>query len=1125
MMSPVQLVAYIRVALMNSGFVFYDPSGKRWQRFRRAAQVAGVVLGVSLVLLILSLLTAPNLPALALESVAHLGNAAEVPTIIAGEHAVRNLPFVFRRAGELKYVKSTSPVVHQKTAAKVRDDQPLVFGYYVNWDSASIVSLRLNLNRLTHLLPEWFTLQNGKGDISDDSDPTVIKIAEDAHLPILALITNYRDGWQIADLHRAMTNADARANLIDNIYNNLVEHKFAGVNIDFEELPSRDRGAMVRFMEELHAKLQPAGLIVSQSVPADDDSYDLKRLGQIDDYIVPMVYDEHYQSSAPGPVASEDWFESQLDRLAKVLPAQKTVIGTGEYGYDWVIGGRGSTEVKFSDVIAAAQQNQAEIGWDKNTQNPVLRYTHGGQRHEVWFLDAVTALNEAQAVSDSNFRGLALWRLGAEDPGLWTILAKHQWPDEKFEPWRLFPLTAEKAVSHYGNGDILQVTSTPHDGKRNVWRNQDDDYEEQYLAYPSYYVVEATGPGQDPANKMVAITFDDGPDPHYTPQMLDILKQKHVTATFFVVGVNAEQFPGLVSREYREGHLIGNHTYTHPNIAALSADAAARQLNMTQRLIELATGHSTTLFRPPYNADSEPQTPDELVPIARAQGQHYVTVGERIDPRDWQKDSTPEGILAEVLNEKDNGHILLLHDAGGNRAATIQALPQVIDTLRAQGYQFVSLSDLMGKTRDQLMPRPSPQELRWAQIEGGALDAKGRFKLVIGVVFLIAIVLTMVRSLAFGALAVVQKFVARKRKFDASFQPAVSVVIAAYNEEKVIARTVRSVLDNGYSDIEVIVVDDGSKDGTIDVLKQNFEQDSRVHILTQPNGGKSSALNRAIAQARNNILVAVDADTIFRRGAIGYLVRHFSDPRIGAVSGNARVGNPHKWITRFQSIEYICGFNLDRRALDVLNAITVVPGAVGAWRKDLIVGLGGFGHETLAEDTDLTLAIRKLGYKIRYEEKAVAYTEAPETTKALAKQRFRWAFGTLQAAWKHRAVTLDARYGFLGLVAMPSIWVFQVLLAAISPFAEIMMIAGLFAGNWRLVVAYYFGFYVLELATAALAFGLEGERPGDLKLFFFQRVYFRLLMQWVLGRSLLFAIRGRLVGWGKLERTASVQVA
>jgi cellulose synthase/poly-beta-1,6-N-acetylglucosamine synthase-like glycosyltransferase len=335
---------------------------------------------------------------------------------------------------------------------------------------------------------------------------------------------------------------------------------------------------------------------------------------------------------------------------------------------------------------------------------------------------------------------------------------------------------------------------------------------------------------------------------------------------------------------------------------------------------------------------------------------------------------------------------------------------------------------------------------------------------------------------------------------------------------------VRSILDNGYDDLELIVVDDGSKDRTLALLRELFGDDERVVILSQANAGKSAALNRAIARARNNILIALDADTIFRRGTIARLVRHFSDERVGAVSGNARVGNRHTLITRFQAIEYIMGFNLDRRALDLLNAITVVPGAAGAWRKDLIVTLGGFGHDTLAEDTDLTLSIRRLGHEIRYDEEAVAWTEAPEKTSALAKQRFRWAFGTLQAAWKHRDATFNPGYGFLGMLALPSIWIFQVLLAALSPFAEVAMIIALFAGNWRIVLLYYLALFLLELFTALLAYALEGVAAWDVALLFIQRIYYRQLMYYVLGKSLLYAMRGRLVGWGKLERTATVKV-
>ena len=1115
----------ISVPDTHRSFVFHDPSGKRWLRFRRALQTGGIFLSILIVLFLLSMAVNPQIPALGLPPVDHIPNLNEVPAIIRGDRPIRNVPFRLRKAARsIKYVRSPSPVMHPKTAARVRSNSPVVFGFYVNWDEGSMVSLRLHASSLTHLVPEWLVLRNAQGDLDDQSDPTVIAIAAQAKLPILPLMTNYREGWQPGDVRKILHNAAARTDLIDNIYSNLTEHNFAGVNIDFESLGPPDRQPLVAFMRQLSARLKTKGLLLTQSVPINDPAYDLRQLAAVNDFIVPMIYDEHYQSGEPGPIASQPWFQKQLDRLADLVPPEKTVIGVGGYGYDWPIGGTGSVEVSFGKVMSEAAANRASVAWDTTAGNPVLRYTAGGQAHEAWFLDAVTALNQAQSVSDGGFRGFAVWRLGAEDPDLWKVLQPEAWPAADYDPTQLSVLTAQKSVNQYGGGDVLRIVDTPRDGSRKVARSADGVYSEQYTALPSYYVIEASGPMQ---GKVMCLTFDDGPDPRYTPAILDILKSRGVRATFFIIGANADQNIGLVKREYAEGHDIGNHTYTHPNIASVSEERAALELSTTQRIIENALGVATVLFRPPYNADSQPQTPEEILPVLRAQKAGYVTVGERIDPRDWAIDVTADEIVSEIKSElageEDPGHVILLHDAGGDRSATVAALPRILDSLQVEGYRFVPLSELLGKTRAQFMPAPSVMEMRWARIEGEAFDFQGAFKKAIGILFLWAIYLTLGRSLFFGLLAVIQKAKARRAHFDPAFRPPVSVIIAAYNEEKVIVRTVESILRNGYDDLEIVVVDDGSKDATLDVLWQNFGGEPRVRILTQPNSGKSSALNNAIAHAQHDILIALDADTIFRVGTVGKLVRHFADAKVGAVSGNARVGNRNKWITRFQSIEYIYGFNLDRRALDLLNAITVVPGAAGAWRKDLIVKLGGFGDDTLAEDTDLTLKIRRAGYKIRYEEEGVALTEAPEDTRGLAKQRFRWAFGTLQAAWKHRDALFVPRYGALAFVALPSIWTFQVLLAALSPFAELAMIVALFAGNWHIVLAFYLGFFVLELLTGLLAYGLEGEKPWDLALLFFQRIYYRELMYYVVAKSLIYAVRGRVVGWGKLERRATVQ--
>ena len=822
----------------SPSFIFHDPTGRRWVRFQRATQSFAVIAGIGLALFGISMVVLPSLPSLGLPSVSPINDAREVAAIIKGQKAARNIPFQMQRdmkrdAKKINYVRSASPVIHPKTAARASNGKPVVFGYYVNWDPASQASLRASITHLTHLIPEWFYLKNAQGDLEDQTDPTIVAIAKQSNLPILAEVNNNRDGWQPEELHQVLTHANRRADLIDNILSNLQEHKFAGVNIDFESLEAKDREPLVLFMKELHAKLAPAGLIISQSVPPDDPAYDLKRLVQYEDYIMVMVYDEHEQTSVPGPVASQSWYDDQLDRLAKLLPPEKTVIGVGDYGYDWVIGDEGSTEVKFSDVMAAAIASKATIQWDPDTANPYLRFKDktktSGAEHEIWFLDAVTALNQLQDVADQGFRGIGIWRLGAEDPDFWKVVNPAAWPADKFDVTQLGTLTAQQVVNHYGEGDIIQISEMPRDGRRVVTapKEPDGDYTEKYEAYPTYWVVDRMGAT---TGKVVCLSFDDGPDPRYTPKILDILKAKHVPASFFLVGVNAEANPGLVKREYAEGMELGNHTYSHPNIATTSELRTKYELTFTQRIIENAIGHSTILFRPPYNADSEPTTAAEIVPIERAQSYGFLTIGESIDPRDWEPGTTAARILEEVKDEEGNGQIILLHDAGGDRNATIAALPGIIDFYRAQGYRFGRVGDLLGKSRSQVMPIPTAEEMRWAQIEGGAFDLKSNFKELLGLLFVGAIFLTLLRSLVFGILAVLQKRRAAHMYFGDVIPQPVSVIIAAYNEDKVIVRTVQSILDNGYpADLEVIVIDDGSKDATLSVLRENFALDAARH--------------------------------------------------------------------------------------------------------------------------------------------------------------------------------------------------------------------------------------------------------------------------------------------------------
>jgi cellulose synthase/poly-beta-1,6-N-acetylglucosamine synthase-like glycosyltransferase len=368
----------------------------------------------------------------------------------------------------------------------------------------------------------------------------------------------------------------------------------------------------------------------------------------------------------------------------------------------------------------------------------------------------------------------------------------------------------------------------------------------------------------------------------------------------------------------------------------------------------------------------------------------------------------------------------------------------------------------------------------------------------------------------------------------------VTVLIPAFNEEKVIVTTVERILASAYRELEVLVIDDGSKDYTAYIVRSHFREDPRVRVISIANGGKANALNVGLAAARGEVVVALDADTQFNPDTISRLVRWFDDPKVGAVAGNAKVGNRINMITRWQALEYIVAQNLERRALSALDTLTVVPGAVGAWRRDALAKLGGFPADTLAEDQDLTIAIQVAGYRVLFDSSAIAWTEAPATIRGLSNQRFRWAYGTLQCLWKYRRITFNPEFPQLGFFALPQVWLFQILLTALAPLADLLLVWQL-VGQWiaysqhgaefqsndlRTIGIYYCLFILVDLLAAVIGFLME--RHEDLRLLWWlmlQRFGYRQIMYYVVLRSIASALRGPFVGWGKLERHGTVRAA
>jgi peptidoglycan-N-acetylglucosamine deacetylase len=1132
--------------------IFLDPTGRRWRRVRRMRLVLGAIVTVFIGVLVLSILVHPLLPHLELKSASLLPRSADLRPKAPDVSITRRDRKAQRAQAELKKALHETGIAASQQPAQLKITQPvpllssakpLTIAFYVNWDDSSYSSLNRNLSQLDWIVPEWVRLQDGVDPVVQDIDPRVIDLLQRQRpdLRVMPLVQNYKDEhWDPELLTRAIADENTRTRLVTALTDFVTANKFAGVCIDFEEVPPTAQAALLQFMQKLHAAFAQRGLLVAQAVPFDNSDWNYRAFAQASDYLMLMAYDQHWAEGEPGPIAAQNWFERGLRLRLSELDPTRTIVCVGGYGYDWSDQANEATELTFQEAMLSARDSEANIRFDTASRNPTFTYVEDdGSHHDVWFLDAVTLHNQIRSASVYGPAGFALWRLGSEDPSVWTALKSQQ---QLQIPTGLQQIQYGYDVDFEGSGEILQVVAEPHDGSREVTIEASTGLisSENYTNIPSSYVVRRGGD----VSGLVALTFDDGPDPTWTPRILDILKQENVQASFFIIGQNGQSNPDLVRRIVDEGHDIGNHTFTHPNLGEIPGRVTEMELNATQRLIEAVTGRSTVLFRPPYFGDAEPTTPDEVEPVVRAERLGYLTVGLRVDPDDWMLPGTDQIVkqTIEGVTSSDpdrRGQIVLLHDGGGSRAQTVEALPQLIHELRALGYRFVTVSELMGLTRDQTMP-VLPAQSPVATIDGITFFSFAVAGWTLQWLFILGIVLGVGRLLFLGSLALVQRLRRTRRdEVNVNFHPLVSVIVPAYNEERVIAQTIRSLLASSYPEFEIIVVDDGSTDNTCEVVRNQFSDDTRVALFTKENAGKAEALNFGLRRARGEIIVALDADTIFEPTTISALARRFDDQRVGAVAGNAKVGNRINLITRWQALEYITSQNLDRRAFAQLNCITVVPGAVGAWRRELIERAGGFTSDTLAEDQDLTLRIRRLGCEIVYEETAIAWTEAPDTMRSLAKQRFRWSFGTLQCMWKHRDALLRLRYGTLGLIAMPNVWLFQILFPLISPVMDLMLIWALVSAaleryqhpqqysisNLQQILFYYALFLAVDWLAAAYAFMLERrERWSLLWWLLLQRFGYRQVMYYVMVKSVLAAARGALVGWGKLERKATVEV-
>jgi peptidoglycan-N-acetylglucosamine deacetylase len=1158
--------------------IFFDPQRKRWKRLRRVLDVAAVLSTLVVAGFTFNVFRSQHLPELLL------------PT---PRHNYKALPDLSLRA-----IRPTRRKSNRKPSEiPFNSGEGLRAAYYIPDDPASYSSFKEHVHQIDFLFPQWFhatapsgTLMATNGDTHREY--TVVDGAT-VHDPdegdkVKHVIQEAREDTEVFP---HLNNYNAPAGEWDSKFGDLLKDEarraalrqqigrfftaypvYHGLSLDFESLKDDADPAYMTFIHELYGDMHLRGLQLYVNTAVATSDNDLKQIAANSDGIILMNYDEHQTTSDPGPIASQDWFVDNLTRVLKIVPKKKLICAVGNYGYDWTLSNppapkKGShkepvkPEVLLTEDFPVAEAWQrasdadADLDLDDDSLNPHFEYIDEdtNQRHVVWFLDGVTMLNQMRAARQLGLTTFALWRLGWEDNSMWSVWDKPSMPESL---QALNSVQPGHNIDIEGEGDIMRVTGLPQSGKRTVTVDKDEhDPRKQLIddehmdVYPRTYTVEYYGyhPNE------VSISFDDGPDPEWTPKILDILKEKNVKGTFMLIGAEAAENIGLMQRLVREGNEVGNHTYTHPDISIISPQQLDLQVRLTERLFASKLDVQPLYFRPPYDVDEEPETDDQAAPIVPIQNQGYIVIGNKIDTDDWNEHprKSPQEITQSVLDQLQimktkpqfRGSVILMHDGGGNRSATVAALPVLIDTLRAHGYTFVPVSALMGKTTAEVMPQLTfSQYLRALpdSVAFSGVQIVGRF---IVSVFFIGDILMCARLILIGLLAVFDRLRSPHANASPGFNPRVAVLIPAYNEETVIVRTIRSVLNSDYKNLHILVIDDGSADRTAEVARDAYAREiaaGRVQVLSKPNGGKAAALNYALDRLTEEIYVGIDADTVIATDAISKLIPHFEDRRIGAMAGNAKVGNRVNLWTRWQALEYITSQNFERRALDVFHVVTVVPGAIGAWRTAPVKAAGGYPINTVAEDADLTMNLLEQGFRVDYEDRSLAFTEAPIDAKGLMRQRFRWSFGTLQAVWKHRAAFI--RNKAMGLFALPNILVFQMFLPLVSPFIDVMFLYGV--GNYFIdrhyhpdsvssasldkLLVFFLGFLVIDFITSSVAFSLERRHPankGDGWLLFhiwLQRFAYRQVFSIVLFKTLMRAIDGKPFNWDKIERTAKM---
>lgn len=836
------------------------------------------------------------------------------------------------------------------------------------------------------------------------------------------------------------------------------------------------------------------------------------------DLAVVLAFQVANRPVAPAP---RGFFRDVVVPVARAIPPDRLVLAPGGFGLHWRTGARAPAMLPYADAMLWADRFSATPAFPAETGNTSIDFLDAERRrNQIWLLDAVTLEDQLRELPA--LQNIAVWPIGYEDPAVWKVLSRS--PEAI-----VAPIDLANQVAQLGFGPFVTDIVPGQTGHRTV--NRDATGAVVAVSYPQLPLPAQLHRQGAVTKGTLAMTFSGLPNPDALAPLLTGLAARGVHATFFLTFADLLDRPDAVAAIARAGNGFGASMRPASEDWPGAEPFRALVLNAQSLLLSESAGLGTAFVRDPAGRLTDPATTQDLARLTRLKGQAYLPVASGLAVPGADSDLAQRlDLVRQGAIAGDNPILDIGLSGAGGQGAEVWAL-DLIDALVQEGFSFVPLSALADSAKPlDALPAALPTSAR----DSTSFAVMRFFQDNLAIMFIAMLSLDASRSFIYMALAFFRR---KKADFDPTWTPEVTVLVPAYNEETVIDRCLESLIASDYPHMRIVVIDDGSSDHTAKVVARHWGDDPRITLLHEENHGKWHAENFALGRIDTPIFIGVDADTVVRPDAISWLVQQFRDPTVGAVAGFVEVGNRTSFLTRCQALEYIVSQAIGRRAFEVFNGILVVPGALGGWRTEAVRKAGLYSSSTITEDADLTVAVHRAGYKVRFEDRARAFTEVPVTVGALIRQRIRWALGMLQTSWKHRHTIREGRsVGFISII--DAIWI-SFLSSLTAPFVDLLLIAlvikasfilatvGLAAIDLMTVVAVigYFGLVIVDIILASAAFLIERRRDAWLvALVPLLRFGYRQIMVYAALNALWRALTGRLYGWNKLARLGTVHV-